>query len=73
LQRIHGAAVGHTRVTVNHHVLAQALRIRLIAEQRQRDSPVMANVSNFLMHKHVADYEFLVFYSHSHGDQRTTV
>jgi len=74
LQEIGGAAFGHARVTVNHYVFAQPLRICLIAEQGQRDSRVVSNVPDFLMRRHVADNELFVFYSDPHyGDLRAAV
>jgi hypothetical protein len=48
LQEIRGAAFGHARVTVNHHVFAQAFRIDFIAAQRQRDSRVAPTFLTFL-------------------------
>jgi hypothetical protein len=74
LQEIHRAALGHARVTVNHYVFAQPLRIGLIAKQGQRDSRVASNIPDFLMRRHVADYELLLFYSNPHhGDLRAAI
>src|SRR5262249_24856139 len=74
LQEINCAALRHARVTVNHDVFAQPLRICLIAKQGQRDSRVALNVPDFLMRCHVADYELFIFYSDPYyGDLRAAV
>src|SRR5262245_10728554 len=74
LQEIHCAAFSHARMTVNHHVFAQSLRICFTAKQGQCNSRVALNIPDFFMRRQVADYELFIFYSDPHyGHLRTSV
>src|SRR5580692_60008 len=74
VQEVSCAALGHPRVAVYDHVFAHTHRVRLVAQHRQSDSRIAPNVPDFLVHRHVADYELLAFdYDPHDGDLRAAV
>ena len=69
MQKGHRTALGYSCVPVNHHVFAQSLLVRLVTEERQRNSRIASNVLDFLVKSSMGQHEFLAFESDPHyGD-----
>src|ERR1700751_5201235 len=49
LQERHRTALGYSCVPISHHVFAQPILVRLVTEERQRNSRIAPNIPDFLV------------------------
>src|SRR6202035_3337924 len=72
MQKVYRTALRHSRISINHQVFPQSLRVGLVTEHGQRNSRIASDVLDLLMYRQVADHELFVLDSDPYyGDLRT--